>query len=269
MDLATLAELEHENMIEANTVVASQVAGAQVDRVNGIALFATSLPLRLFNQVLIEDDSADAGAIEAAVSVLRSRGAPFAVNLRRDLDDRHIPTMTSLGLIRLSDDPWMPGMAMHPLPVFGSLPLAPDHDIRRVADAAGIADHIRTAAAGFEMPQAWLEVIVTEQLARRRGTIVYVGYTDAIPVSTGLGIKTGRTIGVYNIATVESARRRGYGAAMTIRIIDDGASAGCDVAILQASPMGQPIYERLGFKTVVEYFAYVDPESVARPPVSS
>ena len=30
-------------------------------------------------------------------------------------------------------------------------------------------------------------------------------------------------------------------------------AAGCDVAILQASEMGRPIYERLGFRTVVEY----------------
>ncbi len=41
------------------------------------------------------------------------------------------------------------------------------------------------------------------------------------------------------------------------------------MAILQASDMGYPIYERLGFKTVVEYFAYVDPESLATPALVS
>ena len=37
------------------------------------------------------------------------------------------------------------------------------------------------------------------------------------------------------------------------------ASSGCEVAILQASPMGYPIYQRLGFETVVEYVGFVDP----------
>ena len=46
---------------------------------------------------------------------------------------------------------------------------------------------------------------------------------------------------------------------MTMQIVDDGASSGCDVAILQASHMGYPIYERLGFETVVEYVGFVDP----------
>jgi GNAT superfamily N-acetyltransferase len=110
------------------------------------------------------------------------------------------------------------------------------------------------------MPVARLEAIVTPKLVGSPAASLYVGYTDGVPVSTGLGYRTGRTIGVYNIATLESARRRGYGAAMTMRIVEDGAAAGCDVAILQASDMGKPIYERLGFRTVVEYFAYGEPE---------
>ena len=91
---------------------------------------------------------------------------------------------------------------------------------------------------------------------------MYVGYTDGEPVSSGLGMLTGRTIGVYNIATVDRARRRGYGAAMTSRVVADGVAAGADVAILQASDMGRPIYERLGFRTVVEYVGWVDPALV-------
>jgi hypothetical protein len=47
---------------------------------------------------------------------------------------------------------------------------------------------------------------------------------------------------------------------MTLRIVADGAAAGCDVAILQATPMGYPVYERLGFRTVVEYDGFIEPE---------
>jgi len=81
---------------------------------------------------------------------------------------------------------------------------------------------------------------------------------DPVAVSSGAR-RPLPTIGVYSIATIESARRRGYGAAMTARVMADGVVAGWDVAALQASEMGRPIYERLGFRTVVRYVAYIDP----------
>lgn len=46
---------------------------------------------------------------------------------------------------------------------------------------------------------------------------------------------------------------------MTARVMAEGVAAGCDAAALQASQMGRPIYERLGFRTVVSYAAYADP----------
>jgi hypothetical protein len=46
---------------------------------------------------------------------------------------------------------------------------------------------------------------------------------------------------------------------MTTRIVDDGAVSGCDTAILQANEMGKPVDERLGFRTVADYFGYIDP----------
>ena len=270
MDPQMLARLEHENMVETFVVVAGQAPGAVVERVDGVALIVTGLPLRVFNQVLIEGDPVAPEVIEAAVATTRARGDRFVVNLRAGTDDQYLPLMAELDLVPLSAEPWMPGMAFHPLPALGTVAPAPGHEIRRVTDGPGVRDHILTAAAGFEMSVDWIEAIMTEALAARPEAAVYVGYTDGHPVSTGLGIRTGRTIGVYNIATLEIARRRGYGAAMTMRIVDDGAADGCDVAILQASEMGRPIYERLGFRTVVEYVGYVDraslePEEHANP----
>ena len=266
MDRDALARLEHENMIEALGAGGAQAPGARVEHIDGVALIATGLPIRLFNQVLVEGDSVRPDAIAAAVSVTRDRGDRFVVNLRSGVDDRYLPLMAQLGLVPLSAEPWMPGMALYPLPASGTVASAPGHEIRRVTDGSGIGDHIRTAAAGFGMPVAWLEAVVTEALAARPGATIYVGYSDGIPVTSGLGVRTGRTIGIYNVATVDAARRRGHGAAMTMRIVADGAAAGCDVAILQASDMGRSIYERLGFRTVVEYVGYVDPETLAPEP---
>ncbi len=258
MDVAELAWLEHANMVEADVAAAGQVDGAIIQRGAGIALLSTGLPMRLFNQVIVEDERATTAAIEAAVTVMRQREARFVVTLRAGTDDRHLAAMAGLGLVVLDADPWMPGMAMSPIPPPGERPPVPGLDIRQVTDAEGIADHIAAAAGGFDMPIAWLEAIITEGLVAHPDAALYVGYAAGSPVCAGLGFRTGRTIGVYNIATVEPARRRGYGAAMTMRIVDDGLARGCDVATLQASPMGRPIYERLGFRTVVDYRGFID-----------
>ncbi len=265
MDERTLAALEHENMIETMTGGAAGAPGSLVRRSGGVALFATGLAIRLFNQVVVEDESARADGIAAGVAVMRERSERFVVHLRRGPDDRFVPLMADLGLMLPDEDTAMPGMALHPLPSVSPVVLA-GHEIRRVADAAGMEDHIVTAAAGFGMPEEMIRAFVAPDLWQQPGRAVYVGYTDGEPVTTGLGVRTGRTIGVYNIATIESARKRGYGVAMTERVAADGAAAGCDVAILQASAMGLPIYERLGYRTVVEYDGYVEPEEPAAPP---
>lgn len=262
---ADLARLEHENMIAAIGLAGRQVPGAVVERTGGVALIATGLPFRLFNQVIVESDEASPGAIAAAVATTRDRGDQFIVSLRATTDDRFVPLMAELGLVAAGAGPWMPGLAFQPLPPVGAArdaASAPGLEIRPVVDPPGIEDHVRAAAGGFGLPIAFLEAIMNTSLARTPGATVYVGYADGLPVTSGLGVRTGDTIGVYNIATVERARRRGYGAAMTMRIVADGAAEGCDVAVLQATDMGRPIYERLGFRTVVEYHGYVDPAPV-------
>jgi ribosomal protein S18 acetylase RimI-like enzyme len=66
---------------------------------------------------------------------------------------------------------------------------------------------------------------------------------------------------VYYVATLPDFRRRGLGEAMTRRAIAQGAAAGCNVATLQASPLGLPIYERMGFRRVGYYRTYVEQEA--------
>jgi hypothetical protein len=258
LDGRALAALEHANFIAAIETAVRQVDGAHVERAGGVALLASGLPLRLFNLVLLDDD-AEPDALEAAVHRMRELGVRFAVNLRDGFDDRHRPRLEALRLVPIGDGTWMPGMALQPLPAAGSAPVPTGGELRRVNDAAGIAAHVEAAAAGFEMPVDWVRAVVTPGLIGDPAASLYVGFEAGVAVASGLGIRTGSTIGVYNIATVEAARGRGWGRAMTMRIVDDGAAARCDVAILQASEMGRPIYERLGFRTVVDYVGFVDP----------
>jgi GNAT superfamily N-acetyltransferase len=247
VDDALFARLENDNMAEWLRICCRQVPGSLVQTEGGVTAFGTGLPIPLFNQVVVTAaDATDAG-MDAAIRALQARGAPFYLVLRRGIDDHFGSLAIDLGLAQVAD--LLPGMAVSPIPPAVDVPEG--HEIRRIADAAGLDDHVRTLAEAFEIPEPIVRPWIGEELWRRNGCAVYVGYSDGQPVTTGFGVRSGTTIGVYNIATLEPARRRGYGAAMTARVAADGAAEGCDVAILQASEMGRPIYERLGFRTVI------------------
>ncbi len=62
--------------------------------------------------------------------------------------------------------------------------------------------------------------------------------------------------GVYNIATLPAYRRRGLGEALTWHAVSRGAEAGCTIASLQTSEMGESIYTRMGFRRWASYPTY-------------
>lgn len=259
-----LVALEHENWIAYLTGVVSCTSRAQVTRAGGVVTVLTGLPMDWFSQVLIERDEATPAGVLAGVAQARARGDHFVARLREGIDDRLILTLTEAGLANAGDETSTPGMVAFPIrDQVLAAQSAPELEIRRVTDVAGIDAHRQAMTAGFGSDPAVAAGTACPDLLDRPECVVYVGYADGDPVVSGLGWRTGRTVGVYSIATIPSARRRGYGAAMTARVMADGVAAGCDVAALQASEMGRPIYERLGFRTVVQYAAYIDPALAA------
>lgn len=254
-----LIALEHENWIAYLTGVVSCTKRAAVTRAGGLVTILTGLPFDWFNQILVEHEEASPDGVLAGVARAREQGDPFVVRLRAGIDDRFVRTLAEAGLEPMGDETSTPGMVAFPIDDDSiARHAAPELEIRRVTDATGIEVHRQVVTAGFGTDHVVALGTACPDLLDRPECVVYVGYADGVPVTSGLGWRSGRTIGVYSIATVESARRRGYGAAMTARVVADGADAGCDVAALQASEVGRPIYERQGFRTVVRYAAYIE-----------
>lgn len=263
MNNGQLARLEHENLIVAIAVATASAERSLVRHAGGVALIGSGLPARIFNQILIESADAESSAVADAVATARERRDRFVVNLRVGADDRFVELVKGLGLVPISDTPWMPGMALYPIHN-AEAPSLPGHEIVRVTRKEQLEDHIQATVAGFDMSASMVRDIVTPALLQHRAVSLYTGYTNGQPVSTGVGVRTGRTIGLYDISTVPEARGRGYGAAVTQRVADDGRKEGCDIAALQASAMGFPVYQRLGYRTVVEYMGYIDRPTSAR-----
>jgi GNAT superfamily N-acetyltransferase len=71
-------------------------------------------------------------------------------------------------------------------------------------------------------------------------------------LSVGAGVA-----GVYWVYTVPEARKQGIGTALTCRVLQEARSQGHRLAILQASAMGQSVYQRLGFGEYCKMGVYV------------
>ncbi|MFN8623293.1 MAG: GNAT family N-acetyltransferase [Chloroflexota bacterium] len=205
--------------------------------------------------MLIETGGTTPGALRAAVARIRAQGTPVRVTLREPDDDALVPIVRELGLV---PRPWAPGMLLRPIPPDGPSP-APDLDIRPVTDPAGLEDFIRAMGPSYGLSVAATRIVVAPGLLDRPDVRLVAGRVDGEPVAVGMGIRTGPVVGVYFIGTVPSARRRGYGEAITVRVVSDAAALGCDTAVLQASPSGLGVYQRLGYRAVTTYMGWVPP----------
>ena len=120
---------------------------------------------------------------------------------------------------------------------------------------------VQVLVEGFGFPPFVAELMQAALGDVAPGRLFHVLATwDGTPVAAGSGFLSGpglRTLGIYNIATVERARRRGVGRAVTLELMRLGQARGCTDAVLMASEMGRPTYERLGFVEVCQTPQYV------------
>lgn len=104
------------------------------------------------------------------------------------------------------------------------------------------------------------------RLAQKERLVNVLAWCDDQPVAAGSLWVDGETAGLYNIVTHETFRGRGIGAAVTAMLMEQGRARGCTEAILHATEMALPVYERLGFETVcsVQQFLW-DPDGPDTP----
>ena len=76
----------------------------------------------------------------------------------------------------------------------------------------------------------------------------YLGTVEGKTIATAMLFFGAGVAAVHSVATVKSARRKGFGTAMTLAALREARSVGYRVAILTASPSGIGIYRRIGFR---------------------
>ena len=76
-------------------------------------------------------------------------------------------------------------------------------------------------------------------------------------VAAAMAFDHGNDCGIYNVVTLEHARRRGLGTALTALQLHDACSRGCQTASLQSTPMAERVYAAVGFRDLGRFLEYV------------
>ena len=243
-----LAAAVDANYWASFSMLAEACAGAVLRRDDVLAV-STGLPVPMLNQGFIKKPlGGREEPIRDMVEFYDAAGVPFILRVREGVDPEAEKSMEAMGL-PYSDT--VPGMAM--FPIGDPPPPCEGLSIETVADQRSLARYQRVLAEGFGMPLALAERLMAPAVLQVPGFESYLGVMDGEAVGTSSMYAGNGIAGVYNVATLASHRRQGIGEAMTWRAVTQGHEDGCTTATLQASVMGKPVYERMGFRTVAPY----------------
>jgi ribosomal protein S18 acetylase RimI-like enzyme len=124
--------------------------------------------------------------------------------------------------------------------------------VEDVDDQAAFGD---VAERGYGLPGFAL-LLERHRAYAGHGTCWFIAYVDGVPAGVATGFLNEETGGIYNVATVEEFRGRGVGAAVTAAAHNALIANGATEVVLQSSPAGVTMYERLGYSTFDLYARY-------------
>jgi len=248
-----LALAVEENEI-ASRCYRARIAAWELVEQPGLTIYRSGLAHDPFwNGVLRTDfmlEEADA-RIAATLADFQTRGLPFTWWLGpsrypADLKDR----LSAAGLTPGSDDP---GMAADLARLNDDLPAPSGLAIERIGDDTGARRWLATFRAGNELDTDDVSTVPLSHFAPGgyhddEPLQFYLATLDGVPVATAQILYAAGAAGVYCVATVPFARRRGIGAAVTLAGLRAARERGYRAAVLGSTAMGFPVYARLGFR---------------------
>jgi GNAT superfamily N-acetyltransferase len=242
---------------EAIADMSNGIPGSSLRREPDMIIFSTGIPMALLNGVLGPKlgSSELAKRVEMAMSHFKNKGLPMRWVLGPSSTPSELDDFL-LGQGFVSE--WRtPGMAID-LRTVNREPLPSGLVIQQIKDKESLRTCIDTLVNGFEIPEnirgGWRELFNSYSLSSTRRW--FLGLLNDEPVAVSLLVLHDNVAGVYCVAAVSNARGKGIGTAITREPLLTAKNAGYEVAVLEASEMGLPVYQRLGFRQLCEFRTY-------------
>jgi hypothetical protein len=253
--------LGHQNLIAYSRASTQWASRGALHEDGGALLYAGGSPIPVVgNGAFRTDEVADPGPLLAqADSFFGRRKRGYSVKVRDDGHDEDLQAACDRhGLVPLGDP--TPQMICHEKLEVPDLPEG--ILLARVRDEQGVADFAAVdtdAYATYGMPA---DVFVDmfdrpHRLLADPQTAIVVAYRGGQPVATALTFFSGGVASLQWVGTVAEARQLGLGRVVTVWATNLAFDMGATSVTLQASPMGEPLYAKLGYETRYRYREYV------------
>jgi GNAT superfamily N-acetyltransferase len=229
---------------------------ASIGRPGALVCAVSPIPIGAFNRVMgvrLADDDAEP-AIQAVKAAHAAAGVPGSWWLDPDATPRRLSA--SLERHGYRSQGTVPAMSI-PLHDLQPVHLPPGAALSWVRGRDEMREAQRMVGRGFGMPPAFVD-----EMADRMALIgdapdgpirVIVARLDGLPVASAMAATIGNVVGVYSVMTLPEARGKGLGAAVTLAVLHDARDRGAHMGVLEATEMGFPVYERIGFRHVGDF----------------
>jgi ribosomal protein S18 acetylase RimI-like enzyme len=186
----------------------------------------------------------------------RARGRGFSVYVRAHRDAALGAACERAGYAQMGNSP---GMVLTNR--LADRDLGDGVVIRKVDGEEAVADFVRVSAAAFESigmpPDASSKILSCPERLLLPHWRIEVLYQADEPVAAAALLFSHGIAGIYWVGCIESARGRGHGDAIMRSISNHGFDRGAPAVVLQASPFGEPLYRKLGYREITRYPWYL------------
>jgi GNAT superfamily N-acetyltransferase len=258
-DEVVLADL---NFAEWCRMISRNVGGRVLD-VDGLVLWSGKHPSPAIVNGTIRTGAGGrppaAQVLDIAARWFAEVGHGYTVHVRVGRDDDLESAALAAGFLQIIELPVM--VYDGPAP---DIAVPDGYTVTRVADEEGMRDLVAAVAAPFELPDAVASAFsrIDAVLAPFVGAVVARDASGRAVAGAWTAVSHG-VAGVGFVGTHADVRGRGLGTAVTAAAMRLGYAMGARSAALQASPMGRPVYARMGFREIDTYRVLVDPASAA------